>query len=104
MATSATAAFVGPAYVRATSWTGAAVCASPAGAVGGPSMSAEPYASSNVRVPVKPPTPPPEPVSVETPKSKAVPFMKKPEGLIESQDGWSITTSAGRGGLLRNRI
>lgn len=80
------------ARVRATAWAGAAVCwpAAAAAAAARPAMTAEPYASSSpVRVAVKPPVPPPEPVSVETPKSLAVPFMKKPEGLIESQDGFT---------------
>ncbi|KAK1865712.1 hypothetical protein I4F81_008238 [Pyropia yezoensis] len=95
-----TTAFVAPtslAGVRATSWAGAAVC-SPAAAGGaaaaaaaGTAMAAEPYASSSspVRVPVPPPPPAVEPESVETPKSHAVPFMKKPEGLIDSQDGFT---------------
>lgn len=90
------------ARVRATAWAGAAVCwpAAAAAAAARPAMTAEPYASSSpVRVAVKPPAPPPEPVSVETPKSLAVPFMKKPEGLIESQDGctWGTAVDDGCG-------
>lgn len=63
-----------------------------AAAAAGTAMAAEPYASSSspVRVPVPPPPPAVEPESVETPKSHAVPFMKKPEGLIDSQDGCTL--------------